>query len=134
MSAATLRKRTQDFDEVDRPPYPLGSCPNRWWKLRPDYPSRTLMAHMGKDTYSHINYDSSQARVISVREAARLQSFPDGFRFSGTMNPAYRQIGNAVLPLLAQRLAESMLAAISASLVRLKPARATGRFCNVAAE
>ena len=92
------------------------------------------MAHMGKDTYSHINYDSSQARVISVREAARLQSFPDGFRFSGTMNPAYRQIGNAVPPLLAQRLAESMLAAVSASLVRSKPARATGRFCNVAAE
>ena len=36
---------------------------------------------MGKDTYSHIHYDSEQARVISVREAARLQSFPDGFQF-----------------------------------------------------
>jgi DNA (cytosine-5)-methyltransferase 1 len=59
------------------------------------------MAHIGKDTYSHIHYDSSQARTISVREAARLQSFPDGFRFSGTMNPAFRQIGNAVPPLLA---------------------------------
>src|SRR5262249_50684333 len=87
------------------PPYPVESFPNRWWKLRPDFPSRTLMAHIGKDTYSHIHYDSSQARVISVREAARLQSFPDGFRFCGTMNAGYRQIGNAVPPLLAKKLA-----------------------------
>jgi DNA (cytosine-5)-methyltransferase 1 len=61
-------------------------------------PARTLMAHIGKDTYSHIHYDSEQARTISVREAARLQSFPDGFIFAGTMNPAFRQIGNAVPP------------------------------------
>lgn len=98
------------------PPYPLGSFPNRWWKLRGDGPSRTLMAHMGKDTYSHIHYDSDQARVISVREAARLQSFPDGFRFCGTMNPAYRQIGNAVPPLLAKRLAEAILRSIRAAI------------------
>jgi DNA (cytosine-5)-methyltransferase 1 len=79
--------------------------PNRWWKLKKDYPSRTLMAHIGKDTYSHIHYDSGQARVISVREAARLQSFPDGFRFCGAMNSAYRQIGNAVPPLMARAIA-----------------------------
>jgi DNA (cytosine-5)-methyltransferase 1 len=91
------------------PPYPTHNFPNRWWKLKPDAPSRTLMAHIGKDTYSHIHYDSNQARVISVREAARLQSFPDGFIFCGTMNPAYRQIGNAVPPLMAKRLAETIL-------------------------
>lgn len=94
------------------PPYPVGSFPNRWWKLRPDFPSRTLMAHIGKDTYSHIHYDSGQARVISVREAARLQSFPDGFRFCGTMNPAFRQIGNAVPPVMAKRLAEEINVAL----------------------
>lgn len=94
------------------PPYPVDSFPNRWWKLRPDFPSRTLMAHIGKDTYSHIHYDSAQARVISVREAARLQSFPDGFKFCGTMNPAYRQIGNAVPPVMAKRLAEEISAAL----------------------
>lgn len=102
------------------PPYPLNSFPNRWWKLRPDFPSRTLMAHMGKDTYSHIHYDSSQARVVSVREAARLQSFPDGFRFCGTMNPAYRQIGNAVPPLLAKKLADCLMQAIALSLAGSK--------------
>jgi DNA (cytosine-5)-methyltransferase 1 len=63
------------------------------------------MAHLGKDGYSHIHYDSDQARTISVREAARLQSFPDGFVFEGSMNPAFRQIGNAVPPLLAKALA-----------------------------
>lgn len=103
------------------PPYPIENFPNRWWKLRPDAPSRTLLAHIGKDTYSHIHYDSAQARVISVREAARLQSFPDGFWFSGTMNPAYRQIGNAVPPLMAKTLAETMMKTLQeASTVRFK--------------
>jgi len=66
------------------------------------------MAHLGKDGYSHIHYDSDQARTISVREAARLQSFPDGFQFCGTMNPAFRQIGNAVPPLMAKALAQEI--------------------------
>ena len=91
------------------PPYPVNTFPNRWWKLCRDGPSRTLMAHIGKDTYSHIHYDSSQGRVITVREAARLQSFPDGFIFEGTMNPAFRQIGNAVPPIMAYKIASEML-------------------------
>lgn len=90
------------------PPYPVHSFPNRWWKLREDKPSRTLMAHIGKDTYSHIHYDSKQARVITPREAARLQSFPDGFEFAGTMNSAFRQIGNAVPPLMAHAIAKTI--------------------------
>ena len=95
------------------PPYDVGKFPNRWWKLRPDYPVRTLMAHIGKDTYSHIHWDSEQARTISVREAARLQGFPDGFRFCGTMNPAFRQIGNAVPPLMAAAIARLMRARLT---------------------
>jgi len=87
------------------PPYDSGKFPNKWRKMEPDRPARTLMAHLGKDGYSHIHYDSSQARTISVREAARLQSFPDGFVFEGSMNPAFRQIGNAVPPLMARALA-----------------------------
>ena len=91
------------------PPYDVGKFPNRWWKLEADQPVRTLMAHIGKDTYSHIHWDSDQARTISVREAARLQGFPDGFVFEGTMNPAFRQIGNAVPPLMASAIAEVMM-------------------------
>lgn len=90
------------------PPYDASKFPNKWRKMEADRPARTLMAHLGKDGYSHIHYDSEQARTISVREAARLQSFPDGFRFSGTMNPAFRQIGNAVPPLLAAVLARAI--------------------------
>jgi DNA (cytosine-5)-methyltransferase 1 len=90
------------------PPYDVAKFPNKWRKMEPDQPARTLMAHLGKDSYSHIHYDSAQARTISVREAARLQSFPDGFRFKGTMNPAFRQIGNAVPPLLASAVAATI--------------------------
>lgn len=97
------------------PPYDVGKFPNKWRKMEPDAPARTLMAHLGKDSYSHIHFDSDQARVISIREAARLQSFPDGFAFCGTMNPALRQIGNAVPPLLALALAESLRCAVGAS-------------------
>lgn len=99
------------------PPYKADRFPNKWWKLNPDLPSRTLTAHMGKDTYSHIHYDSEQARVISVREAARLQSFPDGFQFDGAMNSAFAQIGNAVAPLqsyaLGSHIRELLLTAAS---------------------
>lgn len=89
-------------------PYDPGKFPNKWWKLYRNKPARTLLAHLGKDSYSHIHFDSEQARTISVREAARLQSFPDGFAFSGSMNPAFKQIGNAVPPLVAYSIAMAM--------------------------
>ena len=91
------------------PGYARDKFPNKWRKMEPDQPARTLMAHLGKDSYTHIHYDSSEKRTISIREAARLQSFPDGFVFCGAMNPAFRQIGNAVPPLLAQALARGLL-------------------------
>ncbi|SUS06808.1 DNA (Cytosine-5-)-methyltransferase [uncultured Defluviicoccus sp.] len=108
----------EDSPEYERlrdaivPPYDAGKFPNKWRKMWPDQPARTLMAHLGKDGYSHIHYDSDQARTISVREAARLQSFPDGFVFCGTMNPAFRQIGNAVPPLMARALASVIARAL----------------------
>lgn len=91
-----------------RIPYDPGKFPNKWWKLRSDAPVRTLMAHLGKDSYSHIHFDPEQARTITVREAARLQSFPDGFVFKGSMNPAFKQIGNAVPPLFAYAIARGI--------------------------
>jgi DNA (cytosine-5)-methyltransferase 1 len=119
-----LREGSREYQELFArmvPPYDVGKFPNRWWKLEPDHPVRTLMAHIGKDTYSHIHWDSDQARTISVREAARLQGFPDGFVFEGTMNPAFRQIGNAVPPLMAAAIAEVMLDTLREAAVRLAP-------------
>ena len=94
------------------PPYDATKFPNKWRKMEPDRPARTLMAHLGKDTYTHIHYSDAERRVISVREAARLQSFPDGFSFSGTMNPGFRQVGNAVPPLVANAIAEEVAGAL----------------------
>lgn len=119
-----LIKGSERYYQIQRrmvPPYRLDTFPNRWWKLRSDFPTRTLMAHLGKDCYSHIHYDSAQARTISVREAARLQSFPDGFGFCGTMNPAFRQIGNAVPPLMAYAMAVTIRESLQEALQRENP-------------
>jgi DNA (cytosine-5)-methyltransferase 1 len=89
--------------------------------MNAEEPARTLMAHLGKDTYSHIHYDSNQRRVISVREAARLQSFPDGFHFAGTMNPGFRQIGNSVPPLLGWAIAHQLLSSLGATIIHPFP-------------
>ena len=98
------------------PPYCSEKFPNKWRKMGPLAPSRTLMAHLGHDGYSHIHYDSDQARTISVREAARLQSFPDAFEFHCSMNSAFRQIGNAVPPLVSYALAQKIANDLEASL------------------
>lgn len=92
------------------PPYRNDAFHDKWQKLVADRPSWTLTAHLSKDTYSHIHYDSRQARTISVREAARLQSFPDGAEFAGNYGEQYRQIGNAVPPLLARAIARELFA------------------------
>jgi DNA (cytosine-5)-methyltransferase 1 len=87
------------------PPYDPSKFPNKWRKMEANLPSRTLLAHLGKDSYSHIHFDSTQGRTISVREAARLQSFPDGFLLDGAMNSAFKQIGNAVPALMSYAIA-----------------------------
>ena len=94
--AVTIKPGSPEHEELKAsivPPYDAGKFPNKWRKIARDQPVRTVMAHLSKDGYSHIHYDNGQARTISVREAARLQSFPDGFLFAGAMNEAFRQIG-----------------------------------------
>lgn len=88
------------------PPYDRENFTTKWQKLQLDRPSHTLVAHLSVDTYSHIH--PVEPRGISVREAARLQSFPDGFLFQCNMGAAFKQIGNAVPPLLAKGIAHQI--------------------------
>jgi DNA (cytosine-5)-methyltransferase 1 len=79
---------------------------DKYKKLVWDRPSWCVTAHLSKDCYTHIH--PSQTRTISVREAARLQSFPDCFYFAGSMGAKFQLIGNAVPPLLAERIAAAL--------------------------
>jgi DNA (cytosine-5)-methyltransferase 1 len=83
-----------------------GGFANKYRRLKWDYPSHTLVAHMSRDCsdFVHPEYD----RFISVREASRLQSFPDWYRLFGSQFSQLKQIGNAVPPLMSLALAKSI--------------------------
>jgi DNA (cytosine-5)-methyltransferase 1 len=72
--------------------------------------SRTITAHLAKDGYWYIHPE--QHRTLSIREAARVQTFPDHFRFAGQPSHRYRQIGNAVPPLMGEALGRSIVRAL----------------------
>ncbi|MDR2936496.1 MAG: DNA (cytosine-5-)-methyltransferase [Rikenellaceae bacterium] len=78
---------------------------HKYHVLRWDKPSNTIPAHLYKDGLRHIHPDPEQARSITVREAARLQSFDDDFIFTGSMTDQYKMIGNAVPPKFAKAVA-----------------------------
>ncbi|RMF92385.1 MAG: DNA (cytosine-5-)-methyltransferase [Candidatus Schekmanbacteria bacterium] len=111
-------KRRPEYDEI---PEVLKTHKNRkvfrdrFKVVAPDLPySQTVVAHLEKDGHYFIHPDINQLRSISVREAARLQSFPDNFYFEGPMTSMFRQIGNAVPPLMARKIAEKIKEMIDA--------------------
>jgi len=81
---------------------------HKYYVLRWDEPSNLIPAHLYKDGLRHIHPSSAQARSITVREAARLQTFPDDYEFVGSQMEQYKMIGNAVPPAMSKILAEAV--------------------------
>lgn len=88
------------------------SSVHKYYVLRKNEQSNLIPAHLYKDGLRHIHYDSSQARSITVREAARLQSFPDNFKFSDSSTNSYKMIGNAVPPRFSKFICKAFLMSI----------------------
>lgn len=92
---------------------------DKYKRLGRDELSRTITAHIARDGYWYIH--PTQPRTLTVREAARIQTFPDRYRFAGPPSAAFRQIGNAVPPLLAEVVGRQLRAALDGPVRHKRP-------------
>jgi DNA (cytosine-5)-methyltransferase 1 len=116
----TSRTLYTDIDpELRR--YKSDTFDDKYKRLDWDERSRSITAHIAKDGYWYIHPEES--RTLTVREAARIQTFPDSFRFAGGRSHAFQQIGNAVPPLLGQAAASALVPAATQGKQRRNPWR-----------
>lgn len=137
-----VREDDREAFQLMKPGTRYGDLPARYRRYRSDIfndkynrlgwdsLSRSITAHIAKDGYWYIH--PSEARTLTVREAARIQTFPDRFRFAGTRSSAFRQIGNAVPPALAEAIGEQILVALKSEPLPVKQTR-SHRFLEIRA-